>query len=322
MRIPFSGWFRAAVTFGLAVVAGFTSSTTLAADDPSAIIGRWDVVVTEPGLSYPSWFEVTKSGHRTLVGRYVGRFGSARPISEVTFKDGVMRFAVPPQWEGRKTDVVYEGRFKGKEIHGTTTNDQGETITWKAVPAPALSRPWTGELGKSMPLFNGQDLSGWKAQFADRGNGWIVRDGMLVNAQPGNNIITEQTFTDFKLEAEFRYPKGSNSGVYLRGRYEVQIEDNHGKPVDSHFIGGVYGFLTPNFNVAKPAGEWQTYEITVIGRRVKIVFNGEQIIDRQEIPGITGGALDSREGEPGPIMIQGDHGPIEFRKLVIIPITE
>ena len=122
---------------------------------------------------------------------------------------------------------------------------------------------------------------------------------------------------DFKANIEFRYPEGSNSGIYLRGRYEVQIADNYGlSPMDIYF-GGVYGFLEPNENVAKKAGEWQTYEITLIGRRVTIVANGKTIIQDQTIPGITGGALDSDEAAPGPFMIQGDHGPVEFRKFEV-----
>ena len=118
---------------------------------------------------------------------------------------------------------------------------------------------------------------------------------------------------------EFRYPRQSNSGVYLRGRYEIQIEDSHGEEPDSHRIGGVYGFLTPSVNAAKEPGEWQTLEAVLVGRTVTVVLNGERIIDRQAIPGITGGALDSDEGSPGPIMLQGDHGQVEFRKLTLTP---
>jgi hypothetical protein len=148
-------------------------------------------------------------------------------------------------------------------------------------------------------------------------SGWVVRDGMMVNAKPGTDLMTEKTFTDFKLAAEFRYPKGSNSGVYLRGRYEVQIEDNFGQEPDSHKIGGVYGFLTPSVNAGKRPGEWQTLEVTLVGRVVTVVLNGERVIDRQTIPGITGGAIDGKEGEPGPILLQGDHGPVEFRKVTL-----
>ena len=124
---------------------------------------------------------------------------------------------------------------------------------------------------------------------------------------------------DFKLHLEFRIPEGSNSGIYLRGRYEVQITDSKGmEPSDIQFA-GVYGFLTPNEMAAKSAGEWQTYDIVLIGRRVTIIANGVPVIVDQIIPGITGGAIDSKEGEPGPILIQGDHGPIELRNIVITP---
>ena len=132
-------------------------------------------------------------------------------------------------------------------------------------------------------------------------------------------MVTDRKFTDFKLHAEFRYPKGSNSGVYLRGRYEVQIVDDYGEAADSHGSGGIYGFLTPSVNAAKKPGEWQTLDVTLVGRVVTVVLNGERVIDRQTIPGITGGALDSNEGEPGPIFLQGDHGPVDFRNLSLTP---
>ena len=150
-------------------------------------------------------------------------------------------------------------------------------------------------------------------------NQWVVENGVLRSPKSGSNLVSEQKFTDFKLHIEFRCPKGSNSGVYLRGRYEVQIEDNFGRQPEKHLMGSIYGFLTPSEMAAKEAGEWQSYDITLIGRRVNVVANGKTIICNQEIPGITGGALDSREGEPGPIYLQGDHGPIEYRNIIITP---
>jgi hypothetical protein len=129
--------------------------------------------------------------------------------------------------------------------------------------------------------------------------------------------MTEQKFDDFKLHIEFRYPAGSNSGIYLRGRHEVQVEDNYGKQPSPTYFGGIYGFLTPNVMAALPAGSWQTYDITLIGRRVTITANGQTIICDQIIPGITGGALDSQEGLPGPILLQGDHGPVEYRNITM-----
>jgi hypothetical protein len=147
-----------------------------------------------------------------------------------------------------------------------------------------------------------------------------VADGVLRNAGGGGNLVTERTFDDFRLRVEFRYPPGSNSGIYLRGRYEVQIEDPGAKAeLGPHDIGGVYGVLAPNQNAARAPGEWQTYEITLVGRRVTVVLNGTPVVVDQVVPGPTGGALDADEGAPGPIMIQGDHGPVEFRTITLTP---
>jgi hypothetical protein len=148
-------------------------------------------------------------------------------------------------------------------------------------------------------------------------NQWKAVNGVLTNAKSGGNLVTDQTYGDFKLHVEFRYPKGGNSGVYLRGRYEAQIEDSHGREPATGGIGAIYGFLIPNENAARPAGEWQTYDITLVGRMVTIVLNGREVVCRTNIPGPTGGALDSDEGKPGPIMLQGDHGPVEYRNLTI-----
>src|SRR5262245_18991156 len=134
------------------------------AQAPPAVIGRWDVTVRGKDGSYPSWFEVHQSGFRTLVGSYVGQFGSARPIAEVKFDNGSIRFVVPPQWERRQTDVVYEGRLEGEVIRGTTTNDDGDPIQWEARRAPALKRERSGSWGDSVELINGRDLAGWKPQ--------------------------------------------------------------------------------------------------------------------------------------------------------------
>ena len=144
--------------------------------------------------------------------------------------------------------------------------------------------------------------------------------GFLRSQKSGSNLVTDQKFTDFKLHIEFRYQQGSNSGVYLRGRYEVQIIDCKGMEPGSIYLGGVYGFLTPSENVAKDPGVWQSYDITLRGRMVTIVANNVPVIYNQAIPGITGGALDNKESEPGPIYLQGDHGPIDFRNIIITPM--
>ncbi len=283
--------------------------------EPS-IEGRWDITINDGNKEFPSWLEVTHSGNSTLVGQFVGIVGSARPISEVTFQNGKMHFSVPRQWEKGDKDIVVDATLQDDVLTGTLVSAEGKTFNWKGVRAPSLRRNTPPVWGKKIQLFNGKNMDGWHAMGT---NQWVVENGVLKSPASGSNLVTDQTFTDFKLHIEFRYPPGSNSGVYLRGRYEVQIEDSKGDEPAKGLIGAIYGFITPSELPATKPGEWQTYDVTLTGRMVTLVANGKTIICNQAIPGITGGALDSKEGEPGPLLIQGDHGPIEYRNIFITP---
>jgi hypothetical protein len=183
----------------------------------SSLIGRWDLNVTGANGKYPSWLEVQRSGSRTLVGSYVGQVGSARPVSKIELKDGRFRFTIPPQWESRTDDITFEGTLEDDRLKGETTDQKGRKLQWEGVRAPSLKRSQPPQWGKAITLFNEKDLTGWKSRQPNEKHGWVAKDGLLVNAKPGHDLLTEQTFNDFKLHAEFRYPKGSNSGIYLRG---------------------------------------------------------------------------------------------------------
>tara|TARA_B100000963_G_scaffold202702_1_gene176473 strand:- start:7846 stop:8787 length:942 start_codon:yes stop_codon:yes gene_type:complete len=280
------------------------------------IVGKWDLDVEMDKGILPSWLEVKESGTKALVGYFVAHNGSARPISEVFFHNGIIDFSIPPQFDGLN-DLHFQGILKQGKLSGVILDSQGGVNKFSGVRAPKLIRSMDVNWGKSISLFNGYNLDGWKSSDPEKKNQWTVKKGVLLNPKSGVNLITDKKFEDFKLSIEFRYPKGSNSGIYLRGRYEVQVEDNYGLEPESTLFGGIYGFLKPNQMAAKPAGEWQRYEITLIGRRVSVVANDKKIINDQIIPGITGGALDSKEALPGPIMLQGDHGIIEYRNIKI-----
>jgi hypothetical protein len=277
------------------------------------LLGRWDLTVGEGANSYPSWVELTPRG-----GSFVGRFGSARPLGKVEYSNDGVKFTLPPQYESRKDELVFKGALSAGKLSGTTTFDDGTATTWTGKPAPELpsyTPSWreTSELVKA-------DLSNWTLRSPDWVGNWSIDDGMLVNSARGSDLVTVGKFGDFKLIAEYRYPKGSNSGIYLRGRYEFQIIDDYES--GAHGVGSsaaIYGFLAPSKNTIMPPDEWNTAEITLIGRFVTVVLNGETVIENQEIPGITGGALDSDEAAPGPIFVQGDHGPVTFRRLSITP---
>ncbi|RZS98241.1 3-keto-disaccharide hydrolase [Cecembia calidifontis] len=280
------------------------------------LIGRWNITLDMDGREAPSWLEVKLSGFKVLVGYFVGDDGSARPISQVHFDNGKVHFSIPPQWQDSNKDMKFKGSLTQGKLNGTIQYPNGKRYPFVGERAPALVREKEPTWGTPIALFNGRDLSGWHAD-KDQ-NQWEVKNGILTSSKSGANLISNEKFEDFQLLVEFRYPEGSNSGIYLRGRYEVQIQDDYDKEPSNVLFGGVYGFLTPNEMAAGKAGEWQTFQIKLIGRRLTVVANGKTVICDQIIPGITGGALDSKEGLPGPIMLQGDHGPVEFRKIELV----
>jgi hypothetical protein len=280
------------------------------------VIGHWDLTVDMGNnQTVPSWLEVKLSGFKTLVGHFVSEAGSARPVSKVNVDGQKITFSIPPQWENGEKDLLFEGTIENDKLSGLITLPDGGQHTFTGQRAPALVREQFPVWNEPVRIFNGTNLDGWIAQKPV--NQWIAENGILKSPKSGSNLLTTNKFGDFKLHIEFRYPEGSNSGVYLRGRYELQIVDSYGQEPSSIYLGGIYGFLTPNENVARKPGEWQVYDITLVGRRITVEANGKTVICDQIIPGITGGALDSKEAEPGPILLQGDHGPVEFRNIII-----
>jgi hypothetical protein len=297
-----------------AQVAGSSGSSSSA----GPFLGRWDLTLKSPDRDYPSWLELRQEDGQ-LKAQMVGRWGNARPVPKVEVSDGQLTFVSPKDEEGSKTDLVFQGRLTGKTLTGTVNGPDGKTWQWVGVKAPELERTGTPKWGKPIQLFNGKDLTGWKMS-ASGPPMWTVKDGTLVTPGNGPELISDAKFQDFKLHLEFNCGKNSNSGVYIRGRYEVQIETESQAEPPSHHTGGVYGFLAPSPELPRTPDVWQTFDITLIGRKVTVVQNGKTIIDNREIPGITGGAVDSHEEMPGPIYLQGsEKGHVAFRNIVITP---
>jgi len=192
-------------------------------------------------------------------------------------------------------------------------------------PAPDLSKV---KYGEPIKLFNGKDLTGWRLINPNQANGFKVENGVLVNDPVGQegqrvsfgNLRTDREFEDFKLTLEVNVPEGSNSGVYLRGMYEIQVVDSYGKELDSHNMGGLYSRITPSVAAEKKAGEWQSMEIILCKRHVTVILNGTKIIDNKPAYGPTGGAMQADVFKPGPIYLQGDHGKVSYRNIVLTPI--
>lgn len=273
----------------------------------TGMLGRWDVTVHGDD-TYPLWFELTRDGE-TLGGRLQPRGGHTLPLDSVEASSSTVSMAVG--------ETRYEGAFEGDAWTGTGA--RGETsFEWTAVRAPELPAPANPSWGEPAELFNGEDLTGW-APLPGGENRWTAEAGVLVNQESGANLKTEGSYENFKLHIEVNVPEGSNSGIYLRGRHEVQVVDPAEEGLDVQQMGAIYGQVVPSVDATRPAGEWQSFDITLLGRWVTVELNGETIINHREIPGITGGALDAHEGEPGPIYLQGDHGRVLYRNIVLTP---
>jgi hypothetical protein len=286
--------------------------------DAKPFLGRWDLTLKAPDHEYPSWLELRQEGGQ-LKAQMVGRWGNARPLPKVELSGSHITFVSPKDEEGSNHDLIFEGQLTGETLTGTLDGPDGKTWQWTGVRAPALERAAAPKWGKPVQLFNGKALAAWKMATPGKTE-WTVHDGILVSPGNGPELESDSKFQDFKLHVEFNCGKDANSGIYLRGRYEVQIETESESEPPSHHTGGVYGFLAPSPEQARAPDTWQTFDITLVGRRVTIIQNGKTIIDNQEIPGITGGAVDSREASPGPIYLQGsEKGHVQFRKIEITP---
>jgi hypothetical protein len=281
----------------------------------TGVAGRWDLTVTEGATAYPMWVELRVGP--PAGGRLQGRFGFALPLTGVVIDSNRIRFPMPSE-RPVSNPAQFSAVVEGDNLTGEIVAPTGSRLRVAGLRAPSLSRSRSPEWLEPRDLL-ATGLTGWRLEDPDGKSNWSVTNGELVNSAPGTNLITRDVFTDFRLHIEVNVPPNGNSGIYLRGRHEVQVDDSHGKPPSNLGMGGIFGQVAPLSQPARPAGEWQSFDITLIGRRVTVVLNGTTILDNAEIPGITGGALDSAEGAPGPIMLQGDHTAVRYRNIRIVP---
>jgi hypothetical protein len=304
---------RAFILFTLAAM-----TVTLSADE-KAFLGRWTLMGggDRPGAY---WLEVKDDGGK-LTAKFLNRGGHPLVMENVRVEGDELIFTTPKSG-ANQTFSEFRGKVNGDKITATLKSGErtvdlsgGRPPKW-----PASNASGHHTFGAAVVLFDGKSLDAFGGQRPGELN-WSIEDGVMTNGEHANNLVSKEKFKDFKLNAEYKVGPGTNSGIYLRGRYELQVLDDYGKPPFDRGHMAIYGWKAPPVNSSKPAGEWQTVEATVVGNRVTVIHNGQKIHDNAVLEAITGGALDINEAEPGPIMIQGDHSKVWFRKIVVTPIT-
>ena len=290
-------------------------AASVSADD---YVGRWNVRITDGDDTFVGgWFKVEKK-EAGLAGSVVWRWGSAGPAKTTEVAEGTLRMVREEQ--PGKPDV-FEARLEGSTLKGQVRYPDGKVNHFEGRRAPELAAAAAPKWGNPVTLLDGKTLQGWKLRDSKAKMGWAVVNGELAVVEPKGNadLVSDKTFQDLKLHLEFNVEPHSNSGVYLRGRYEIQILDDPSKVTEEHGCGALYSRIAPKLDATRPAGEWQTFDITLVGRSLTVVLNGKTIIDGGQVDGITGGAINPFEGEPGPLMLQGDHGKVRFRNIVVTP---
>jgi hypothetical protein len=296
--------------------------------------GRWDITTVSQPRPRAWWVELTGVGTPQATGKFVSAYGGdMNKIDKIEVVNGELHFTInaparrnPPPDAPPPRNSVYTARMVDGKLDGTFQLE-GQTqppTRWTGVRAPEIADQDDGtwKEGKPIQLFNGKDLTGWKALNPDTQMKWSVVDGVLRNAPPTTDIISEQKFWNFEAHVDFRIVQNSNSGIGLRGRYEIQILEDYGQPPQSHGAGALYSRVAPSVNVSKPPGEWQSYDIRLVGRTLTVVFNGVKVLDKVHVDGLTAIAENSDEGEPGPFIVQGDHSYVEIKNFTVTPLTK
>ena len=296
----------------------------------NSVVGNWGLK-----LPYPS----INAGHM-IVSRGVGgkaaatvlwRWASPIPMKSCEIQGN--KFCIVHPWK-----MILKGEVCGDALTGRITylKDDGmrdeskaeETFTGWRNPPIEPAHTALAKLGEPIDLLK-DGLAGWQAM-GDGHFGWSFKDGVLSNRIKRDaagkrvggdvNLISKRAdFFDFNLSYDVCVPKGCNSGVYLRGRYEIQTIDSYGQPVDRHNMAAFYGRITPKVAAEKAPGEWQHVDVTLYKRHVTVVLNGITIIDNEPVEGVTGGAIDANEFVPGPLYLQGDHSDADYKNMILRP---
>jgi hypothetical protein len=308
---------RKRIVLSAAAVA-VTCIALFAQEGRSPFLGRWGFNIPTPsGANSAAWLGINNEHGPTEVW-YQPTGGNVIQVRDFKIDGSHISITISPATQTatqNRPAVMWELDAAGDKLTGSQIRGEQKTPL-TGMREPDLNRPAPKAWSKPEALFNGKDLSGWEPIGDVAHNNWSVKDGTLFNSAHGANLKSTRKFDDFKVHFEVNCPDQGNSGFYLRGRYEVQVDYESDPPERS--MASIYGRIAPIPTPARTPGQWETIDITLVGRTVTEMHNGILVIDHREIEGITGGALDANEGDPGPFYIQGDHtGGLSYRNITV-----
>ncbi len=292
-----------------------------------AFNGRWTIEPAGDNNGRVLWLEVNGAGTGKITGWMIGGGpgGQLDAMHNARIERGHLRFHLERRSNrtGEIIETPVSAALRGDNLLGAAQRATG-ALLWYGRRAPVIADKddgsWTE--GEPLALFDGKNLNRWRTLRPGREKEWYVEDGVMKNREHADILMTKGRFWNFRLQMEYRVRPKMNGGIGLRGRYEIQILDDYGQPASDHGNGALYGRIAPAVNASRKADEWQTFDIRLVGRELTVVLNGRKTIDRRIVEGFTAMASDWREDRPGPITLQGDHGAVEFRRIVITPLTQ
>jgi hypothetical protein len=327
--------------FVLAILIATSLSLRPSAQAPNPYVGAWTITPVGATTGPVYWLEV-KQQNGQLSGMFLNGGGHALPTESVKVENGELIFVYNIGSAAAPRLSEYRARLEGGKLMVHTIIAPGRrggdpaqpaaaptprTVNWVGVKPPvwpASNANGKHTYGPPVVLFDGKTLDAFAAQNPATPVNWSIVDGVMTNAtKPAVNLVSKQKFQDFKVECEFKVAEHTNSGIYLRGRYELQVLNDLNDTTTEPFLTqmAIYGRVPPAVKASKGVDEWQAMEAILVGNRVTVTLNGKRVHDNVAIVGVTGGALDGDELSPGPLMIQGDHEQVWFRKVVITPIV-
>jgi hypothetical protein len=325
--------FASSFAVGLLSVAVGVLTFAVVAAQQNPFLGKWNLTGTGADAAYVGWLEITDEGGQ-LGGMFLNRGGAPAKLAGAKVENGELVF----QAAARRGGPGPEGRARvqGATLTGTittlaTATAPARTVAFSAARPPvfpASDANAAHTFGAPVELFDGKTMDAFT--LVNPARPWTVSDGLAWNAPPaetptgryiGSNLISKQKFFDYRIHAEYKLDNEAHSGIYFRGRYEMQVLGDMGVALSPISHMAVYGRIAPLVNASIPDNEWNIMDGVIVGNRITVTLNGKKVHDNTLLQGITGNAVDANELEPGPIMIVGNDGRIWYRRITVTPIT-